>query len=263
MPWPFRRRRPAPPSGSALSGAHAAPVTLDDLGGARRLTARPGSWQNLDPLRPAATGAAAPIVSSSASFIGHLAGTRSLVSDTSLREVSSEGPRGLSYGLAQPLPGERPTPSPVDAVTEVPVSAEEYAAQDVTRRPVVASGPPPHGDLTSYVGDLQPAEREPDDFDQSYLEPSGADSDIPEELPPPIFTSMLAERTGRDLSELRPDLAEADNTSGLWPDEGDGSTSPADSEPSSARRHTLAESRRLGLGAPLPSRPLDLPSHER
>ena len=252
---PKARTRPVPPA--------AAPFTNDDFAGSRRLTARPGSWQNLDPLRPAAAGAAAPIVGSSASFIADLAGTQTLLSDASLREVSSEGPRGVSYGLARPLAGEPvSTPSPVEQAPDAAISAEQYATQDVTRRPVVASGPPTHADLTSYVGELHPAEPEPYELDEEYGEPFGAEDDVREELPPPIFSSLLAERTGRDLSELRPDLAGAADDGMLSEDE-DASLSPAEAASASARRHSLAESRRLGLGAPLPSRPVDVGHHER
>jgi hypothetical protein len=268
MPWPFRRHRsggsaPAAPAGSNAPAA--APLTHDDLAGTRRLTARPGSWQSLDPLRPAATGAAAPIVSSSASFLAHLAGTQTLVSDASLREVSAEGPRGVSYGLAQARPGEPAPPAPprpIEPAAEVPASAESYAAEDVTRRPVVASGPPVHADLTSYVGELQPAAPETDALDEQYFEPSLADDDMREELPPPIFSSLLAERTGRDLAELRPDLAGVDEE-GTSFDDGDRSGAGGEPGSPSGRRHSLAESRRLGLGAPLPSRPLDVGHHER
>jgi hypothetical protein len=273
MPWPFRRHR-SDGSGAGTSSAPAAnapaaaPFTHDDLAGVRRLTARPGSWQSLDPLRPAATGAAAPIVSSSASFIAHLAGTQPLVSDASLREVSAEGPRGVSYGLARPLPGEPAPPAPppsgpaIEPAAEASVSAENYAAQDVTRRPVVASGPPAHTDLTSYVGDLQPAEWKSDALDQPYLEAALAGDEGREELPPPIFSTLLAERTGRDLAELRPDLAGVDADGSEFED-ADGPTAGGEGGSLSGRRHSLAESRRLGLGAPLPSRPLDVGHHER
>ena len=220
MPWPFRRHRSQQADAPSVSAAAPAPVTIDDLSGRRRLTVHVGGWQHVEPLTPAATGAAAPVVGSSASFIAGLAGTQPLVSSATLREVSSEAPRGVTQGLARPLPAEPFPPAPEESGGGQ-ASAEQFAPQEATRRPVVASGAPAHPDLTSYAGALVPAEPEP----AVFVDPDLAlfDDDVPEELPPPIFTTLLAERTGRDLAELRPDLAgtegdsgddEADDTSG-------------------------------------------------
>ena len=133
-----------------------------------------------------------------------------------------------------------------------PVSAEPYAEHEPTRRPVVASGLPAHADLTTYTGELTPAEAEPDFFDdEDYF-----DDEIAEELPPPIFSTLLAERTGRDLAELRPDLA------GREEDGGADAMGDAD-EMHPARKRSLAESRRLGLGPPIPAGPFDVGNRER
>jgi len=94
MPWPFRRHRPH--DGGQAAPSTAPPVTVDDLGGHRRLMVHAGSWQRLEPLTPSATGAAAPVVSSGASFISGLAGTRPLIGAASLRDVSSSAPRGVT-----------------------------------------------------------------------------------------------------------------------------------------------------------------------
>src|SRR4051812_7328983 len=101
MPWPFRRHRSPQAGAPSTSTAAAAPLTIDDLSTRRRLTAHVGGWQHVDPLTPTATGAAAPVVSSGASFIAGLAGTQPLLSNTTLREVSPDAPRGVTQGLAR------------------------------------------------------------------------------------------------------------------------------------------------------------------
>ena len=252
MPWPFRRR-PQDATSSSPDAPANPPVTIDDLGGRRRLTVHAGGWQTLEPLTPSTTGAAAPVVGSSASFIAGLAGTRPLLPTSSLREVSEDAPRGVTHGLASPLPSDTVAPLATDGgAGSEPVSAEPYAEQEPTRRPVVASGLPAHADLTTYTGELTPAEVEPDFFDdEDYF-----DDEIAEELPPPIFSTLLAERTGRDLAELRPDLA------GREEDGGADAMGDAD-EMHPARKRSLAESRRLGLGPPIPAGPFDVGNRER
>jgi hypothetical protein len=256
MPWPFRRHR-APDAGAAqrAAGPSSRPVTIDDLAARRRLNVHAGGWQKLAPLTPSATGAAAPVVSSGASFIAHLAGAQPLLPSTSLREVSSDAPRGLTHGLARPLPESPYPPAPEPAAgTEQP--GEQIPPPETTHRPVIASGVLTRHDLTSYVGDLVPAEPEPDVFAEPERFDHGGLDEIPEEeLPPPIFTSLLAERTGRELADLRPDLAGMEA----------GGEAPVE-EPEIeqlARRRSLAESRRLGLGAPLPSGPFDVANREQ
>jgi hypothetical protein len=201
----------------------------------------------LEPLRPSATGVAAPVVSSGASFISQLAGTQPLL-PTARREVSSDAPRGMTHGLARALPAAAYASSPQDSGDVEPVTAEQFATVEAAHRPVVSSGAPDRSDLTTYAGDLVAAEREsaPDVF----VEPDLFDDEIPEELPPPIFSALLAERTGRELAELRPDLA------------GESQGGDADLEVRPARRRSLAESRRLGLGAPLLSGPFDVANRE-
>src|SRR4051812_993167 len=180
MPWPFRRHRPH--DGGQAAPSTAPPVTVDDLGGHRRLMVHAGSWQRLEPLTPSATGAAAPVVSSGASFIGGLAGTRPLIGASSLREVSSVAPRGVTHGLARPLSDPHPIVAADEADASDRVGADQIAAAEAPRRPVVASGHPTHADLTAYVGELTPAEPAPD-----MTEPGFLDDEVAEEFPPPIF----------------------------------------------------------------------------
>jgi Domain of unknown function (DUF4157) len=253
MPWPFRRHRSDGAAAPAPAASSGRPVTIDDLAGHRRLVAHAGGWQKIEPLRPSATGAAAPVVSSSASFISHLAGTQPLLPTASLREVSSDAPRGVTRGLARSLPDAPFAPPPPLARGTEPVTAEQFGPPESLRRPVVVSGTPNRPDLTTFVGDLVLAEPEPEPH--TFVEPDVLDDEIREELPPPIFSTLLAERTGRELSELRPDLVAT---------EGDDETLVEDFDVAQpARRRSLAESRRLGLGAPLPSGPFDVGNRVR
>jgi len=247
MPWPFRRHRS--PQAGAPSSAAAPPVTIDDFSSRRRLTVHVGGWQHVDPLTPTATGAAAPVVSSGASFISGLAGTRPLLPSTTLREVSPDAPRGVTQGLARPLPSGPYAAAPDEGGGQ-PVSAAQFAPEPPMRRAVVTSRAPARADLTTYAGDLSPAEPEPVWFDEPQPEGSHLevrDGDIPEELPPPIFSTLLAERTGRPLSEIRPDLADTEGDGGAKGEDGSGVEQPQ-------RKRSLAESRRLGLGPPRPQR---------
>ena len=141
MPWPFRRHRShdaGAPSRRRAAGRPSRSMTSQVR---RRLVAHAGGWQTLEPLRPSATGAAAPVVSSGASFISQLAGTQPLLPTASLREVSSDAPRGMTHGLARPLPAA--AFASVTAGFGRCRAGDRGAVRDAheaTRRPVVASG---------------------------------------------------------------------------------------------------------------------------
>jgi hypothetical protein len=211
----------------------------------RAPVAHRGDWQNVAPLTPTATGAAAPIVSASATFLASVAGARPIVEPGSLRDVSAGAPRGIVVGLARAT--ESPSRSPAPPEDHAPAPAPQLPDVAPPRRPSVGASRRPDVDLTSYSGPLEFAE-----YDEAF-EPTipggNGDDEIPEELPPPIFTSLLAERTGRDLAELRPDLADG-YAAGTEADEA-ALRDAIDEAREPRRKRSLAESRRLGLGAPL------------
>jgi hypothetical protein len=215
----------------------------------RAPVAHPGEWQHVAPLTPAATGAAAPIVSASASFLASLAGARPIVDPGSLRDVSAGAPRGVVKGLAQTT--HHPSRSTPPAEDDEPPAPPELPDVAPPHRPTVGASRRSDVDLTSYAGPLEYVEYDEAPEPEVPDEAARGDSDVPEELPPPIFTSLLAERTGRDLTELRPDLAEG-YAAGTEADDA-ALREGAEGVHEPRRKRSLAESRRLGLGAPLPS----------
>jgi hypothetical protein len=254
VPWPFRRRHdeggaaPPPPAPSPPV------ITERDLAPRRVAPARPGAWQRSDPLSPSAQASTTPVIGATASFLAGVAGTRPLVQPLSMRSVSPEAPRGVTSGLATPAGGPA-------AAGPGPVETAPAPLPDVEppRRPAVGHGSPRPTALTAFDGDLVFAEITTQGGEAEFVWPA---DEVPEELPPPIFSSLLAERTGRDLAELRPDLADS-LTTPEWADPAVPAVDELDEQAEPRRRRTLAESRRLGLGAPLPSgQPIDVDGRE-
>jgi hypothetical protein len=166
-----------------------------------------------------------------------------------LRHVSVEGPAGrvddvVTAGRDLTLPGapEGAPPSTAGSA-QLPRSAPRSLSG---RTPSTRARR-----LDAYEGDLVPFEGvdagyegPPEDW---TAEPEPPDDDqIPEELPPPIFSALLAERTGKSLAELRPDLVDEH---GVLHDPL-AQPAPPPRAPGPRRRMSPEEMRRLGLGAP-------------
>jgi hypothetical protein len=192
----------------------------------------------------------AGLVAPQASFVHDVAGTRPLVLSPVLRQVTTEGPAGRADDLVaagRSLAPSGPAPADFDPVPGA-------GAHDIRRpppRPLAgrARSAAPARRLDAYEGELRAYERPEPQYDVWPEEWAGGEPEsdgIPEELPPPIFSALLAERTGQSLADLRPDLADADGNI----------IDPRDTSPAPPRRRkTLAESRRAGLGVPQHSTP--------
>lgn len=232
MPWPFRRpsrqRGESGPDGTPERPAR--PVTAADLAPAPPRPAV-GGWATLPPLAPIAP-TRAPTVSS-VGGLGHgIAHGRSVV-----------GPRRP----AVPPPIVLPPPSAAATRRDLrPVhgggDGSAAAGAAVPRVLPVRSGPVPTGGSYTHLT-VDPDRFETPPFeDDGALPPADVGGTAAEELPPPIFSALLAAQTGKELSELRPDWT------GPVPGPVDGDVAP----PAGVRRRrSLGETRRLGLGPPL------------
>jgi Domain of unknown function (DUF4157) len=256
VPWPFRKRKEAtagaaaPTSMAAASGP--APITAADFAPRRLAVPVPRAWAALPPMATTVTSPSSSLVAPQASFVTDVAGTQSLIQVPVLRHVSADGPAGRADDIVaagRDLTSGRPSPAAnmpgaSPGAHDVPRSAPR-SLQGRTR----PTGP--RGRLDAYEGELRPYEPpEPSyagwDPEAWADEPVGADDEggIPEELPPPIFSTILAERTGRSLAELRPDLAD-EHGNIIEPE------APAAPQPGAPRRRiSPAEMKRMGLGAP-------------
>src|SRR5687768_2973991 len=219
MPWPFRKRKEGsgPAAAPAPTPAAPRPITAADFAPRRVAVPTPRAWASLPPIAPSIRPVSQDLTVPAASFVADVGGTQPLIQTPVLRQVSPEGPAGRADALVAPT---RPLPVlPADPGPAGPGSAQvpPPRSRPVSARPAASpAGPASRGAapaprrptqrLDTYVGPLQPVE--PERFDDGgwetgwYDDPEPVDDvddggdGIPEELPPPIFSTLLAERTG-------------------------------------------------------------------
>ncbi len=293
MRWPFANwLRGAPggddpsPSASVGAGSVGAPAP----GQNPRAAARPAAWRDAPPLQRAV--GEAPLTAPSTAFARDLAGRRTperMLAPLG-HDVTADGPAGTVSGIAVPLVQRAPLGSGGRPVPALPPPAAPGRGRPTPRRAVTSVATMPAGHATERATDaavLQEAAA--DDIAGSM--PGGPAADVPllvlRTLPvaqPPTSTPALAATRVADetapapmravaravapgaLSRSEgapsapPSTAAPDAASGSTPGESVSATPPAAAGPDDparpvVSRRTLGESRRLGLGAPLPGRP--------
>jgi hypothetical protein len=296
--WPlsllFRGDRDAPAAAGGAPDGSGTPGAAPQPSGAVGVPARPAAWRSLPPLQRATGGMA--LTAPAAAFVRELATRRP--PDLALRplahDVVADGPSGLVSGVATPLTAPRPSSAAVTGrsadlpanravqrratVTSVAAPPARGSVAEADHEPAATSAPP--GDAGSQppggAGPLAPPRALPlvssGAASAAFAATRVASSSAPEPVRALAPAGPSVQRSPAPVSDaMRPGTPSDASPAGL--DAGDrpadrpaapsaaelviGSAAEAAPQPAVQRR-TLGESRRLGLGAPLASRPAHL-----
>ena len=298
MRWPFSLLFPgdrdAPAAAGGLSGDFGSPGAGPQPSGAPGVPSRPAAWRSLPPVQRATGGMA--LTAPAASFVRELATRRP--PDLALRplahDVAADGPSGLVSGVATPLTAPRPSSAAVTGrATELPANRAVQRRATVTsvatppaRGSVVEADHEPaapgalQGDAGSQppggTGPLAPPRALPLVSTGAASAAFAATRVAPSSAPEPVRAQAPAgpavQRSPAPDGDAVPPGAPSDaGPVGLEAGgrHDDRLAAPSATELASAtaeratpqpavQRRTLGESRRLGLGAPLASRPAHL-----
>ncbi len=298
MRWPFsllfRGDRDAPAAAGGLSGDAGTPGAGPRPSGAPGVPSRPAAWRSLPPVQRATGGMA--LTAPAATFVRELATRRP--PDLALRplahDVAADGPSGLVSGIATPLTAPRPSSAAVTGrATELPANRAVQRRATVTsvaappaRGSVVeadhepAAPSAPQGDAGSHppggAGPLAPPRAlplvSPGAASAAFAATRVAPSSAPEPVRAHAPAGPSVQRSpAPDGDAVRPgapsDAAPVGLEAGGRHDDRPAAPSAAELASGTAeratpqpavQRRTLGESRRLGLGAPLASRPAHL-----